>query len=513
MKLFKNNNYYLFILYVLLLSTISLAWIKQYNLGDATYINDIIELTDGSYICVASIYDTLWHSQCGVLKTDQYGDSLWFKTYGHNIRFSPWNIICVDSINLYMISGECQPDISIDSNDLTVLCVDELGDSIFLNYYDFGLHDIYGSIVKTPDNEFIVGGLSVDSTSYGNEIALAKIKNNGSLSWLKTQPFPDGWIGYGAGKKILMRSDGHFYSIAYLLSMSSPHIWQSWVIKFTPEGDSSLAYLNELESSEVRSAEIVSDSILYIGGSNWVSGSPNLWFWSVDNNLIFLWENTFSYPYSIIIANIIETMNGEILAACQCNWDWLMLVLFDKDTGDTIWTKNYDIHISGSLNMKTASNGDFIVVGSLDDSLNSGFIMRVDSLGNDVPTGIAEYNNISKPDIYYIFTHPNPFNSAVRIYVETQNLASLQIEIFDINGRRVAQLPSPSVPLPGGEGGDSFSHWEKVAEGRMRAITWQPSESLPSGVYLVRARFDNRSLSGAEASGSGTITKRIVYLK
>jgi len=40
-----------------------------------------------------------------------------------------------------------------------------------------------------------------------------------------------------------------------------------------------------------------------------------------------------------------------------------------------------------------------------------------------------------------------------------------------------------------------------------------PYRDLGSGVYLARARFNNRSLSGDEASGSGTITKRIVYLK
>jgi hypothetical protein len=36
--------------------------------------------------------------------------------------------------------------------------------------------------------------------------------------------------------------------------------------------------------------------------------------------------------------------------------------------------------------------------------------------------------------------YPNPFNSAVRISVETLHATSLRIEIFDINGRMVAEL-------------------------------------------------------------------------
>jgi len=111
-------------------------------------------------------------------------------------------------------------------------------------------------------------------------------------------------------------------------------------------------------------------------------------------------------------------------------------------------------------------------------------------------TGVDELS--PRPAIYNLNSYPNPFNSAVTIAAP----AGAEIEIYDVNGRMVAQLPSPSVPLPGGEGGNSFSHWEKVAEGRMRAFVWQPAPSLGSGVYLVRARADG-----------GATVKRVVYLK
>jgi len=110
------------------------------------------------------------------------------------------------------------------------------------------------------------------------------------------------------------------------------------------------------------------------------------------------------------------------------------------------------------------------------------------------------------PAAFAISAYPNPFNSAVRISLNVPVGAGLRparVEIFDIAGRHAAQLPSPSVPLPAGEGGNSFSLWEKVSEGRMRAkLTWQPDASTGSGVYLVRARLDGQ-----------TVTKRVVYLK
>jgi len=123
------------------------------------------------------------------------------------------------------------------------------------------------------------------------------------------------------------------------------------------------------------------------------------------------------------------------------------------------------------------------------------------------------------PQNFALSAYPNPFNSAVTIAidapsVETQNLASLQIEIFDVNGRRIETL-RPSVTS-----GTEPSALEKggmevpLLKGDLGGFfTWQPAPTLGSGVYLVRVRFDNRSLNGAEASDCGTITKRIVYLK
>ena len=115
---------------------------------------------------------------------------------------------------------------------------------------------------------------------------------------------------------------------------------------------------------------------------------------------------------------------------------------------------------------------------------------------------IDEQPIADKPEVFAISAYPNPFNSACRISVG-EGLRPSRFEIFDINGRMVAQLPSPSVPLPAGEGGNSFSLWEKVSEGRMRAeFTWQPEKSIGSGIYLVRAKVSGES-----------VTKRVVYLK
>ena len=109
-------------------------------------------------------------------------------------------------------------------------------------------------------------------------------------------------------------------------------------------------------------------------------------------------------------------------------------------------------------------------------------------------TGIVE-NKL--PDELGITAYPNPFNSAVTLEfcgvgATYRSPGQIAVEIYDIHGRLV-YAPSPSAPLPKGEGG---------SKNRMRTFIWQPDESVTSGVYLVRARV-----------GDQTTMKRVVYLK
>ena len=110
---------------------------------------------------------------------------------------------------------------------------------------------------------------------------------------------------------------------------------------------------------------------------------------------------------------------------------------------------------------------------------------------------LTDIGDAEKPTEFALRVAPNPFNSAVRISVDCSGLinqtTTVTVEIFDIAGRMVADLPITNnasalfVPTP---------------------LIWQPDESIGSGVYLVRARFDMLT-----NNGGAEITKKIVYLK
>jgi len=119
-------------------------------------------------------------------------------------------------------------------------------------------------------------------------------------------------------------------------------------------------------------------------------------------------------------------------------------------------------------------------------------------------TGIAE-SPTAKPAAFTLSAYPNPFNSAVTISIyqagtpvlPVSQTSTPEIEIFDINGRKIEEIPL-NPPLTRGT---SFS--PRLLKGGRGGFVWQPDENLGSGVYLIRAKIGDEQ----------TVMKRVVYLK
>ena len=120
-----------------------------------------------------------------------------------------------------------------------------------------------------------------------------------------------------------------------------------------------------------------------------------------------------------------------------------------------------------------------------------GLWARVNAMDIAPFAGIEEK---TRPDALGLFAYPNPFNSSITILpaaggVGASNARSGQVgvQIFDIAGRLVADLPATTCGIP-----------QVVPTPRI----WRPDKSVVSGIYLVRARV-----------GDCESTERIIYLK
>jgi len=107
-------------------------------------------------------------------------------------------------------------------------------------------------------------------------------------------------------------------------------------------------------------------------------------------------------------------------------------------------------------------------------------------------TGVSEHD---LPQNIDLSVYPNPFNSAVSITAPE----GAKIEIFDVNGRIVDNLSVGSRPP------STASHKMTGDAGvapTIREYIWTPNDNIGSGIFLVRAKYADESIS-----------KRIVYLK
>jgi len=149
--------------------------------------------------------------------------------------------------------------------------------------------------------------------------------------------------------------------------------------------------------------------------------------------------------------------------------------------------------------------------------------MYMFELDSTIWTGISDpAPQTALPVAFSISAYPNPFNSAVTITLDIPvgdgSPVQISVEIYDVNGRRVAEIIPPDPPLTRGE----EERKSPLLRGDLGGLIWRPAPSLPSGVYLVRASAGGRgdldpdgpSTRGVIKSGSGTVaTARVVYLK
>jgi len=198
-----------------------------------------------------------------------------------------------------------------------------------------------------------------------------------------------------------------------------------------------------------------------------------------DGSLV--WEYLVDSTYQIENAPIVEDFDDDGWVDIFCIGGW--------GTSDTI--PNY----GRAYAIKAGHGSGEVWTMYRHDPFRTGYL-------NGGPTSVFETAS-PRPSLISLSVSPNPFNSAVKISLdfgsELSELLST-IEIFDLNGRRVAQL----------SGGGTVGAWHRHAPHAEEDLsmpnpyefTWQPAPSLGSGVYLVRAR-----------AGDKEAMKRIVYLK
>jgi len=191
---------------------------------------------------------------------------------------------------------------------------------------------------------------------------------------------------------------------------------------------------------------------------------------------VYMWWNAGSNRCDSVFVRVLGISNDSMFVSQKgtgASWHYLGRRAFSAGLEGNV-----------SLSDRTAVNGSVVIADAVLWIFNS-------ELGTpEIPP---------QPDEMTISAYPNPFNSSVTIAIDApvgEGLKPYRIEIYDINGRLVEEIPI------------NRSESAKPLSTNASRIGWTPDESIGSGVYLVSAM-----VSGNKGLKPLVQTKRVVYLK
>jgi hypothetical protein len=478
------------------------AWERGYQLDPHMSLSrDVLDLPGGHMLWLAEA------QKVTLLETNMGGDSLNVLRFAHieSTLFSYNMEYGIDStiwiVGYYYNGTEW---------NIGIIKLDSECNLLDYKTYDIYRSDMFPVFKFDSDYNCIIAGYQVSSGDYMGWIF--KTDSDGNLLWADTLDCGGRVMFYD----VLIASNNTYYLVG---SIQDTVDWnaKSIVIQIDEDGDSLNGVVLPFDSTFTFSAELAGDSAIYLFGQTAPAGAwyYTAWIAMLDLDLNFLWQKTYDFYSQSYIFGSEQISDNRIILGYN-DFMNIGLIVFDAMNADTISTLRYSTPgtTKAGKKLRVMSNGDYAVAGVHSAGLTRCLGFRVDSLGNHVPAVIAETTLL--PSTFSLSAYPNPFNSSVTITLDCRGLINQTptVEIFDLNGRKIdviARRAEPneaispnnrsSVPLDTRRDAVSINNCEFV---------WQPDESLPSGVYLVRARVGGR---GDLAPTGQAATKRIVYLK
>jgi len=490
------------ILFLLLLAVPLFAWERVYSSALPEKVHTISHAWDGGYVLagytmpIPELRDFLF------MKIDTGGNLVWSRSYGDPLinESSGKHIQTADSCYLGIASS------FFPHSHPWIFKLDQTGDTLWSKNYVLSGSSSISSINMNSDSGFIFTSYAVIAeagvgANY-QKFLFMRIDSDGDTMWVRKYG-PDS-LSYGHHVKQTVTGD--------FLACGSTHFnghlpHDVCIIKVSQTGDSLWAKTYDFFGGIDAAYDFVfttGDSTIMIGSVTLAGEEKtDLLIMHIDEAGSLLWWKSYGGPETDYGSDILSCADGGFIVLANSFSDislsyYIWLLKFDEH-GDTVWTRKFgeiSDHSEYGANILATDDGGYIIAGhsvNLDSDIADPLVIRVDSLGNHVPSGISENSPSAKPEAFEISAYPNPFNSAVKFSAP----AGAEIEIFDVNGRRISVIPDPDRESRG-----IANNLDSRFHGNDKTLVWHPDASLCSGVYLVRVWARDES-----------VTKRIVYLK
>jgi len=440
----------------------------------------VLQTNDGGYI-IAGEYNryyvgspNYYYGDVYLIRTDQYGDTIWTKTYGEpNMWEAAYSMDRTDDGGCIIAASKFDSQLW----HLWLIKINSQGDSVWSKIYPVqkGAQKGY-CIKKTNDGGYLVtGGYS--------DISLLRINAQGDMLWFKTYDNKSEWE---EGTYVQQTSDGG-YIITGFTEFPEPRSLDIWLIKTDSQGDTlwTKTYGSDYIDLPNSLCE-TKDGGYLIAGQYTEHGElgleAHIWLLMTDSKGDTLWTKKINngswgdYAYSMK-----NTSDGGFIIAGETdyeNFDSDIYLLKLDEEGNNQWTGRIgrnlgeigdEKHYRGN-DVAETSDGGYIITGFKCiyigwDQYEDLCLLKVDYKGQI--TGVSEKKTNIPSNFALQQNYPNPFNSETIIPFSVALSCNVRIEVFDMLGRRVETIMDSCVSP--GEYAVRFS-----------------SHTLSTGIYFYR---------------------------
>ncbi|MCK4345550.1 MAG: carboxypeptidase regulatory-like domain-containing protein, partial [Bacteroidales bacterium] len=365
------------------------------------------QTNDGGYIITGYTknFGAGWRRDVYLIKTNEYGDTLWTKTFGGNSVDASHHVQQTYDGG-YIISGSTQ-SFGAGLTDVYLIKTDEYGDTLWTKTFGGSHHDEGLSVQQTNDGGYIISGSTISFGEGYRDVYLIKTDKYGDTLWTKT--FGGSSTGE-IGHEVQQTNDGG-YIITGFIESYDPANYDVYLIKTDEYGN-------------------IYDNIPLINGiiTNSETGLPI--------------ENAIVYTTGYLYADQLTNSNGEFSIDVRFGYDYHV----------TAYANGYELNEITGINV--LQNNPVATVNISLNPINHQYIIKnlLPNPNPDIST-IMQCGTIHR---YYYVENINTLNPGYDIEVEVKH--GNDISIFHSNQQGIVDIHSNSSTIGNGHPGVSENY-------------------------------------------------------
>ncbi len=423
-------------------------WTKFFTTPGDDYGYYAEQTDDGGYILIGtqnpSGRDDIW-----LIKTDENGTAEWTKLYG-SYNWDYGECVHQTSDGGYVIFGYTDEFYPAYYNGW-LLKTDQYGDTLWSKVYTGEMYHFIKSGLELPvGNGYVFTGYTKLSAGSPEDIWVVRTDLNGDTVWTASFGGMEREFAFSVA-----RADNGYLYVAGMTESFGAGESDGLVIKLTPDGDSVWAKTYGGPGSDyLYDIKETNDGGFIIAGSTGSFGHMNnyqdAWLIKINSDGDTLWTKTYGNELHDNAYSVVQTSDGcyvwtGILSFDQWNDDaWV--VKTDPD-GNIIYSRNYGGEFwDQGRKINLTSEGTVIIAGVWYD---------VDSNTRDIwllnfqpaISGVEENYRADIPETIFLKqNYPNPFNAASTIRFGISESRFVTLAVYNLLGEQVDILAKENLP-------------------------------------------------------------------